>query len=76
MSVLDDLVKTLLERNTITLNGGITVGLGPGGVKLRGEINSTVHDTKKNKNVATMVIPLSAQVGIGELKIPVRIPNK
>jgi hypothetical protein len=76
MSVLDDLIKTWLERNTVTLNGGITVGLVNGGVKLRGEISSTVHDTKKNRTVATMVVPVSSQVSITPLKIPVRIPNK
>lgn len=76
MSVIDDLLKAWLEKNVISLNGGITIALVKGGVKMRGEISSTVQDTKKGKNLATMVIPLNAQVGIGELKIPVRIPNK
>ena len=75
MSLIDDLLKTWLERNAITLNGGITIGLVNGGVRLKGEISSTVQDTKRGKNIATMVVPLSAQVGIGELVVPVRIPR-
>jgi hypothetical protein len=75
MSIIDDLLKSWLERNAITLNGGITIGLVNGGVKLKGEISSTIQDTKKGKDIATMVIPLSAQVGIGEILVPVRIPK-
>jgi hypothetical protein len=75
MSIIDDLLKTWLERNAITLNGGITIALVNGGIKMQGEISSNVLDTKKNKSVATMVIPLSAQVGIGEIVVPVKIPR-
>lgn len=75
MAIFDDLVKALLERNEIILNGGITIGLVNGGVKLKGEISSAVRDRQKNKTIVTMVAPLSAQVGIGDLVIPVRIPR-
>ena len=75
MSIIDDLVKALLERNEIILNGGITIGLVNGGVKLKGEISSAVRDRQKNRTVVTMVTPVSAQVGIGDLVIPVRIPR-
>lgn len=75
MSIIDDLVKALLERNEIILNGGITIGLVNGGVKMKGEISSAVRDRQRNKTIATMVAPLSAQVGIGDLVIPVRIPR-
>ena len=75
MPLIDDIVKALLERNEIVLNGGITIGLVNGGVKLKGEISSAVRDRQKNKTIATMVAPLSAQVVIGDLVIPVRIPR-
>jgi hypothetical protein len=75
MSVIDDLVKALLERNEVILNGGITIGLVNGGVKLKGELSSAVRDRQKNKTIVRMVAPLSAQVGIGDLVIPVRIPR-
>lgn len=75
MSIIDDLVKALLERNEIILNGGITIGLVNGGVKMKGEVSSAIRDRQKNKVTATMVMPLSAQVGVGELVIPLRVPR-
>ena len=75
MSVVDDLLKAWLERNSITLDGGITIGLVPGGVKISGELSSTIKDMRKGRNVGTMVIPLNAKVSIGELTVPVRIPR-
>ena len=77
MWLLDDLIKALVERNEIILNGGVTIGLVDGGVKIKGEISSAIQDRQKNnKTVATMVAPLSAQVTVGELVIPVRVPQK
>jgi hypothetical protein len=76
MSIIDDLVKALLERNEIILNGGITIGLVNGGVKMKGEVSSAIRDRQKNKITATMVVPLSAQVGVGEMVIPVRVPRQ
>lgn len=75
MSIIDDLVKALLERNEIILNGGITIGLVNGSVKMKGEVSSAIRDRQKNKITATMVVPLSAQVGVGELVIPLRVPR-
>ena len=76
MWLIDDLIKALAERNEIVLNGGVTIGLVQGGVKMKGEISSAVNDRQKNKTIATMVVPLSAQVTVGELVIPLRAPNK
>ena len=76
MSVFDDLLKALLERNSISIDGAITIALEDGGVQMRGELNSTIRDTKKgNKTLATMFIPLKSRVGIGEMQIPIRIPR-
>lgn len=76
MSIIDDLVKALLERNEIILNGGITIGLVNGGVRMKGEISNVIRDRQKNRITATMVVPVSAQVGVGELVIPLRPPQK
>ncbi|MDT7603375.1 MAG: hypothetical protein QOF61_1372, partial [Acidobacteriota bacterium] len=59
-----------------TLDGGITISLIDGGIQFRGEINSTVRDRTKGDHVtATMLIPVKAQVAIGEIQIPVQIPH-
>jgi hypothetical protein len=76
MWMIDELIEALAKRNEIVMNGGITIGLVNGGVKIRGEISNAVNDRKKNKTIATLVVPLSAQVTIGELVIPVRVPQK
>jgi hypothetical protein len=77
MWLIDDLIKALAERNQIVLNGGITIGLVDGGVKMKGEISGAVQDRQKNnKTIATMVVPLSAQVTVGELIVPVRVPQQ
>lgn len=76
MSIIDDLVKALLERNEIIVNGGITIGLVNGGIKMKGELSNAIRDRQKNRITATMVVPLSAQVGVGELVIPLRVPQK
>ncbi len=76
MWLIDDLIKALAERNVVTFNGGITIGLVNGGVKIKGEVSTAIQDKTKNmKTVATMVVPLSAQVGVGEMIIPVRVPR-
>ena len=76
MSVIDDFIESLLKRNVITFNGGITIGLVNGGVKVKGEISTAIQDKNKGmKTVATMVVPLSAQVTVGDLVIPVRVPR-
>jgi hypothetical protein len=76
MSLIDDLIKSWLERNAVTLDGGITVALVDGGVRMRGEVNSIIRDTKKGRDIATMVVPVAAQISVGEFDVPVRIPDK
>ena len=75
MAFFDDLIESWLERNSVTLSGGITIALVDGGVKVRTEIASTIRDTKKSKTIATMVVPLVLEVSIPEIEIPVRIPS-
>jgi hypothetical protein len=76
MWLIDELIKAVATRNQIVLNGTISIGLIDGGVKLSGELNSQIQDKQKNlKTIATMDIPVSARLGVGEMIIPVRVPR-
>jgi hypothetical protein len=70
MSIVDDLIENLVERNTVKLNGALTIVLVDGGLKVKGRLSSTVRDQKKNKDLLKVEIPVDADVKIGELVIP------
>ena len=73
MSIVDDLIENLVERNAVQLNGTFTVALVDGGVKVKGTIFSTLSDQKKNKIILNANIPVDADVKVGDIVIPV--PN-
>ena len=73
MSIVDDLIENLVERNAVQLNGTFTVALVDGGVKVTGTIFSTLSDQKKNKSILNASIPVDADVKIGDIVIP--LPN-
>jgi len=73
MSIVDDLIENLVERNVVQLNGTLTIALVDGGVKVKGTILSTLSDQKKNKNLLNVSIPVDADVNVGEVVIP--LPN-
>lgn len=70
MSIVDDLIENLVERNAIDLNGTFTVALIDGGVRIKGAVVSTVRDERKKKQVLKVRVPVDVQVGIGEIAIP------
>ena len=70
MSIVDDLIENLVERNTIKLNGAMTIALVAGGLKVKGRLSSTVRDQRKNKDLVKVEIPVDADVKVGELTIP------
>ena len=70
MSLFDDLVSNLIERNVIRLNGTFTITLVDGGLALKGHVMSTVRDQKKNKDVVRIDAPVDAQVKVGTIVIP------
>jgi len=70
MSIVDDLVSNLVERNTIRLNGTFTITLVDGGVSLKGEAISVVRDQRKNKDIVRIKAPVAADVKIGNIIIP------
>jgi hypothetical protein len=73
MSIVDDLVSNLVERNAIRLNGALTIRLLPGGVQIQGTIASTLRDQKRSKDILNVNIPVDAQVKVADIVIPV--PN-
>jgi hypothetical protein len=70
MSIIDDLIENLVERNTVTLNGTFTVALIDGGIKIKGEALSLLRDQKKNKTILKTVIPVDAEMTVGEIVVP------
>lgn len=70
MSIVDDLVENLIERNAIRLNGAFTVTLIDGGVAVKGQVLSTLRDQRKNKDVLNVNAPVDAEMAIGEIVIP------
>ena len=70
MSIVDDLVENLIERNAIRLNGTFTITLIDGGVALKGQVLSTLRDQRKNKDVLNVNAPIDAEMAIGEIVIP------
>jgi hypothetical protein len=70
MSIVDDLVENLVERNAIKLNGTVTVSLVDGGLAVKGRLFSTLRDQRKGKDLLNVEIPVDAQVKVSEVVIP------
>jgi hypothetical protein len=70
MSIIDDLISNLVERNTIRLNGAFTITLVDGGLSLKGQVFSTLHDRKKSKDILNLKAPVDAKVTVGTIVIP------
>ena len=70
MSIVDDLVENLIERNAIRLNGTFTITLIDGGMSLKGQVLATLRDQRKNKDVLNVNAPIDAELKVGEIVIP------
>jgi hypothetical protein len=70
MSIVDELVENLVERNAIDLNGSFTIAVTDGGVRLTGQLHATVRDEKKRKEILKVDAPLDAQVTVAPIVIP------
>ena len=70
MSIVDDLVENLIERNAIRLNGTFTITLIDGGMSLKGQVLSTLRDQRKNKDVLNVNAPIDAELKVGAIVIP------
>ena len=75
MSIVDDLVANLVQRNALRLNGRLTIALVAGGVSVNGTLVGVLRDQTKNKDLLTANVPVAATVRVSDLVIPVpRIP--
>jgi ribosomal protein S3AE len=70
MSLVDDLIENLVERNAIDVNGTLTVTLVDGGIRIKGTVLSAVRDQRKNKQILKVDVPVDAQVSVGTIVIP------
>jgi len=70
MSLVDDLIENLVERNAIDLNGSLTIAVINGGISVKGTLRSTLRDEKKRKQILKVDVPIDAQVGVGTIVIP------
>ena len=70
MSLVDDLIENLVERNAIDLKGTFTVTLIDGGIKIKGALQSTMRDERKNKQILKADVPVDATVSVGTIVLP------
>lgn len=70
MSIVDDLIENLVERNVVGLNGTFTITLVDGGIRIKGQALSSLRDQKKNKTILNATIPVDAEMKVSPLVIP------
>jgi len=70
MSIVDDLIENLVERNAIALTGTFRIAVVDGGLSVKGMVNSTVRDERRNKEILKIAAPVDARVSVGEVVIP------
>ena len=73
MSIVDDWVESLVERNAVRLTGALAIQLVDGGVTISGAFQSVLRDQHKNKDLLRINIPVVARVKVGEIVIA--LPN-
>jgi hypothetical protein len=71
MSIVDDLIENLVERNAIEFNGTFTISVVNGGVSLKGLAHTSLKDTRKNnKEIFKADVPVDTQISVGTIVIP------
>ena len=70
MSIVDDLIENLVERNAIDVTGTFRIAVVDGGLSIKGTVNSTVRDERKNKAILKVTAPVDARVSVGDVVIP------
>ena len=74
MSIVDDLVENLVERNGVRVAGAMTIELVDGGLRISGAIRSILRDQKKSKDVLNVNIPVVANLKVGD--VVVKLPGR
>jgi len=62
MSIVDELIENLVERNAILLNGTFKIAVVDGGLTVKGTINSTVRDDNKKRDILKVTAPVDARI--------------
>jgi hypothetical protein len=70
MSIVDDFVENLVERNALRVTGALAIAFVDGGLRVSGTLRSTLRDQKRSKDLLNLNVPVVAQVKVGELVIP------
>jgi hypothetical protein len=70
MSIVDDLIENLVERNAVDLSGTFTISLVDGGIQIKGQALSSLRDQRKNKTILNATIPVDAEMKVSALVIP------
>lgn len=70
MSIVDELIENLVERNAIDLNGTFTISVIDNGISVKGHVLSTLRDDKKKKELLKTEAPVDMQLTVGTIVIP------
>ena len=70
MSIVDELIENLVERNAIDLNGTFTISVIDNGISVKGHVLSTIRDERKKKELLKTDAPIDMQLTVGTLVIP------
>ena len=70
MSIVDDLIENLVERNAIDLSGTFTISVIENGISVKGHVLSTLRDDKKKKELLKTDAPIDMQLTVGTIVIP------
>jgi hypothetical protein len=70
MSIVDDLIENLVERNAIEVNGTFTISVIDNGISVKGHVLSTIRDERKKKELLKTDAPIDVQLTVGTIVIP------
>ena len=70
MSIVDELIENLVERNAIDLNGTFTISVIDNGISVKGHVLSTIRDERKKKELLKTDAPIDMQLTVGTIVIP------
>ena len=70
MSIIDDLIESLVERNAADVQGRFTISFVSGAVQVKGHLFTTLRDQRRQKELLKVDVPVDAQISVPTLVIP------